>query len=84
MERKGGGGTQSHPDYMRLGSVSVAHKVTCFVLRSLVDMCRLMECANRVMCVEIGGVWIGGVYGRCSERVHDMKRWLEGIREVVS
>ena len=83
VERKGGGGTQSHPDYVWLGSVSVAQRVACFVLRSLVDVCRLVECADRFVCVEIGGVRIGGVYGRYGERVHDMERWLEGIREVV-
>ena len=83
VERKGGRGTQSHPDFGRLGSVSAAHRVACFVLRSLVGVCRLVECAHRFVCVEIGGVRVGGVYGRCGERVHDMERWLEGIREVV-
>ena len=83
VERKGGRGTQSHPDYVRLGSVSVAHRVTCFVLRSLVDMCRLVECAHRFVCTEIGDMRIGGVYRRYGERVHDMERWLEAIREVV-
>ena len=83
VERKGGRGTQSHPDFVQLGSVSVAHRVTCFVLRSLLDVCRLMECAHRFVCVELGDVRIGGVYGRCGEHVHDMERWLEGIREVV-
>ena len=74
---------QSHPDYVRVGSVSAAHRVACFILRSLVDICRLVECAHWFVCVEVGGVQIGGVYGRCGERVHDMGRWLEGIWEVV-
>ena len=57
--------------------------MTCFVLHSMVDMCWLVECALRFVCVEIGGMRIGGVYGRCGERLHDMERWLEGIQEVV-
>ena len=83
VERKGGRGTQSHLDFVRLGSVSAAHRVACFVLRSLVGVCRLVECAHQFVCVEIGGVRVGGSYGRCGEQVHDMERWLEGIREVV-
>ena len=83
VERKDGRGTQSHPDCVRLGGISVAQRVTCFVLRTLVDRCWLVECAHRFICVEVGGVRIGGVYGRCGERVHDMERWLEGIRKVV-
>ena len=72
VERKGGRGTESHPDFVRLGGVSVAQRVACFILRTLVWECRLVECAHRFVCVEIGGVRIGGVYGRCGERVHDM------------
>ena len=83
VERKGGRGTQSHPDFVRLGGVSAAHRVTCFVLRSLVGVCRLVECAHTFVCLEMWGVRVGGVYGRCGERVHDMERWLEGIRDVV-
>ena len=41
VERAGGRGTQLHPDFVRLGSVSAAHRVACFVLRALLDMCRL-------------------------------------------
>ena len=83
VERKGGCGTQSHPDFVRLGGISVAQGVACFVLRTLVDSCRLVDYAHRFICVEVGGVRIGGVYGHCGERVHDIERWLEGIREVV-
>ena len=83
MGRRGGCGTQSHSDYVSVGSVSVAHRVACFVLRSLVDASRLVDCAHQFVCVEVGGVRIGGVYGRCGKHVHEMERWLEGIREVV-
>ena len=65
IERKGGRGTQSHPDFVRVESVSAAQRVACFVLTSLVDMCRLVECAHRFVCIEVGGVRIGGVYVRC-------------------
>ena len=82
MER-GGSGTQSHLDYVRLGSVSVAHRLAGFVRRDLVDVCRLVECMYRFVCVEIGGVRIGGVYGKCGQRIYHMEQWLECVREVV-
>ena len=80
MKLRGGRGTQSHLDYVRVGGVSAAQRVTCFVLRSLVGVCRLVEGAHRFVCMEIGGVRIGGMYERCGERVQDMERWLKGIR----
>ena len=43
----------------------------------------MVEGAHDFVCVEVERVRIGGVYGRCGERVHDMERWLEGICEVV-
>ena len=59
MEWRGGLGTQSHPEYVRLSSVSVVHRVACFVLLSLVDVCHLVECAHRFVCVEVGRVKLG-------------------------
>ena len=53
-------GTQSHPDYVWLGSVSGGGKVACHVWRDLVDCCMLVGCENRFVCVEIGIVCIGG------------------------
>ena len=61
----------------------MAQRVACFILRSLVDASRLVESAHRFVCVEIGGVRCGGMYENCGECVHDMERWLKGIREVV-
>ena len=63
VEWRGGQATQSHPDYVRLASVSVAHRVACFILRSLVDVCRLVECTHRFVCVEVRGVRLGGCMG---------------------
>ena len=83
VERRRGRGTQLHPDYVRLVSLSKAHRVTSYVLQSMVDASSLVECANRFVCLEIEGVQIGGVYGHYGERVYDMERWLEGICEVV-
>ena len=54
VERGSGRGTQSHPDYVRVGSVSVAQRVACFVLWTLVGVCQLVECAHRFVCVEVG------------------------------
>ena len=76
VERGGGRGMQSHHDFVRLGSVSAAYRVACFILRTLVDVCELVECVHRFVCIEVGGVRVGCVYGRCGERVHDMERWL--------
>ena len=63
VEHVGGQGTQSHPDFVRLRNVYAAHRVACFALRSVVDMCRLVDCAHRFVCVKVGGVQIGGVHG---------------------
>ena len=83
VERKGGRRTQSHHEFVRVGSISAAQRVGCFILRSLIDVCRLVERVHRFVCVEVEGVRVGGVYGHCGKRVHDMERWLEGIQEVV-
>ena len=83
MEWWGGRGTQSYPDYIRLESLSMAHRVAGYVLPCVVKACKLMEDENRFVCLEVGGVRFGGVYGRCGERGHDMEQWLQGIREVV-
>ena len=44
------------------------------MLQSLVGVYCLVEGVHRFVCVEIGGVRIEGVYGQCSERIHDMER----------
>ena len=64
MEKKLGVGTQSHPDYVRLRSVSGGARVACHVWRDLVDCCILVGCENRFVCEEIVGVRIGGVYSK--------------------
>ena len=69
VERKSDKGTQSHPDYVRLGSVSGGAKVACHVRRDVADYCSLVCCANRFVCVELGGVRFGGVYGKCGASV---------------
>ena len=55
IEKKSGVGTQSYPDYVRLGSVSGGGKVAFHVWRDLVDFCKLVGCENRFVSVEIGG-----------------------------
>ena len=55
VERGGGRGTQSYPDYVGVGGVLAAQRVTCFVLRTLVGVCRLVEGAHRFVCLEIEG-----------------------------
>ena len=65
VEKKSGVGTQSHPDYVRLGSVSGGGQVACHVQKDFVDCCILVVCENRFVCVEISGIRIGGVYSKC-------------------
>ena len=63
LEHKEGRGTQSHPDFVPLGGISVAQRVACFVLWTLLDVCRLVGCAHCFVCMELGGVRIGGGMG---------------------
>lgn len=83
VERKSHRGPQSHPAYVRLGSVSGGAKVACHVRRDLADFCSLTSCANRFVCVELRGVRFGGVYGKFGNSVHGMARWLETIHSNV-
>lgn len=55
-----------------------------YVRRDLGDCYKILEGTMRFVCVEIGGVKIGGIYRSCGEGVHDMWRWLNNIPEVVS
>ena len=73
---RGGQGIQPHADYVWLRCVSAAHGVMYFGLHSLLDVCPLVECAHQFVCVGVEGLQIGGVYGQCGERVHDMEKWL--------
>ena len=72
VERKSDRGTQSHPDFLRLGSVSGGAKVACHVRTTVADYCSLVSCANRFVCVELEGVRFGGVYSKCGASVHEM------------
>ena len=83
MERKSDKGTQSHSDYVRLGSVSGGAKVACHVRKDVVDCYSLISCMNRFVCVELGGVRFGGVYSKCGASVHEMSQWLEGIQGSI-
>ena len=83
VEKKSGVGIQSRPDYVRLGLVSGGGKVACHVRRDFVDCCMLVGCENRFVCVEIGGVRIGGVYSKYGARVHEMLRWLDRVQALV-
>ena len=51
VERKGGRGTQSHPDYVQVVSVSAAHRVACYVLGFMVNVSRLVEGTHLFVCV---------------------------------
>ena len=83
MEKKSGRGKQSHPDYMRLGSMSGGARVASHIRTDLMDFCRLVECANRCVYVVLGGVKMVGVYSKCRARVHGMMQWLEGIQASI-
>ena len=83
VERKSDKGTQSHPDYVRLGLVSSGAKVAWHVRRDVADCCSLISCLSRFFCVELGGVRFGGVYSKCGASFHEMSRWLEGIQGSI-
>ena len=71
-----GSGTQSHPDYVMLGSASRGTKVVVFVRKDLLDGVSLGAARARVVVVEMGGCRIGGVYGKCGVGVHAIGDWL--------
>lgn len=81
--RKSGLGKQSHQDYVSLVSLSSGAQVACHVRRDLVAFCELVECANRFVYMELGGVRIGGVYSKCGARVHETIQWLDGIQASI-
>ena len=83
VEKKSGVGTESHTDYVRLGSVSGGGKVACHVPRDIVDCCVLVGCENGFVCVDIGGVRIGGVYSKYGARVYEMLHWLDQVQVLV-
>ena len=56
-----GNGTQSHPDYVMLGSACKGTKVVVFIRRNLVDAVRLVATTARAVVVEVGGCRVGGV-----------------------
>ena len=71
-----GWGTQSHLDYVILGSATKGSKLVALVKRDLLDSVELLVATGRSVVVEVGGCQIGGVYGQCSIGVHIMQGWL--------
>ena len=71
-----GNGTQSHPDYVMLGSASRRTKVVGCIRKDLVNGVSLVTATARVVVVEVGGCRVGGVYGKCGVGVHAMRDWL--------
>lgn len=55
VEKQSEKGTQSHPNYVSLGSMSGGARVACHVPRNLVDFCKLVEFANHFLCLELKG-----------------------------
>ena len=56
-----GNGTQSHPDYVMLGSASRGTKVAVYIRRDLVDGVSLVAASARAVVVKVGGCRVGGV-----------------------
>ena len=83
VERKSDKGTESHPDYVRLGTVSGGAKVAYHVSRSVADCCSLVSYTNRFVCVNLGSVRFGEVYSKCGASVHEMSGWLESIQGSI-
>ena len=78
-----GNGTQSHPDYVMLGSVRRGTKLVVFIRKGLVDGVSLVAATARAVVVEVGGCRVGGVYGKCGVGVHAMKDWLGCLEEWI-
>ena len=76
-------GTQSHPDYVMLGSASKGTKVVVFIRKDLVDGVRLVATTARAVVVEVGACRVGGVYGKCGVSVHAMEDWLGILEEWI-
>lgn len=71
-----GSRTQSHSDYVILGSATKGTKVVALVRRDLVDSVELVVTTARAVVVVVVGCRIGGVYGKCGIGVHAMQDWL--------
>ena len=57
--------------------------MACHVRRDLIDCCLLVGCEKRLVCMEIGGARIGGVYSKCGAQVQEMLHWLSQVQELV-
>ena len=78
-----GNGTQSHPDYVRLGNAHRGTKVVVFIRMVLVEGVSLVAATARAVVVEVGGCMVGGVYGKCGVGVHAMRDWLGCLEEWI-
>ena len=78
-----GNGTQSHTDYVMLGSARRGTKVVVFIRKGLVEGVSLVAATARAVVVEVGGCRVGGVYRKCGVGVHAMKDWLSCMEEWV-
>ena len=67
---------ESCAPFVRLGLLGGGEKVACHVRRDWVDICTVVGCVNRFVCVEIVSVYIGGVYSECGAREHEILHWL--------
>lgn len=74
------GGSPQHPDYVLLGRIFKGVRVVAMARCDLVGLCWLVTAESRFVCVEVGGVRIGGVYGKCGKGVHGIAEWLAGLR----
>ena len=60
---KGGVGTQSHPDYVRIRRLYNRVKVAAYVRQNVLGWTWVLFSWSDFLCVEVGEVCIGGVYG---------------------
>lgn len=78
-----GRGTQSHLDYVILGSVSRGTRVTAFVGKHITDAVQSVVTSASALIVVVGDVQIEGVYRKCGARVHEMGKWLQMLQGGV-
>ena len=78
-----GKGTQSHPDFVCIGGFLKGARVAVHVRKDWAHLVSIVHIDLRVVVLELGGVLVGGVYGKCGHTVHTASQWLRSIRKVV-
>ena len=74
-----GSGTQSHLDYVMLGSATKDTKVVVFVRRDMMDCVELVVTTAGAVVIEVGGCRLGGIYAKRGIAVDAMRDCLDSL-----